>query len=351
MMPAVPPRLVEAVQTNCHIADARGAADLTLCIYLLQMRELYRWEQGIAALQPLPHKEVAGWLAEREALWASLEQRDYVPLPLDDGDTDPFDVAAVNAQLQSHGLVYGAGYVAAGRASFVLGQLERAEPRGDVELRVCGIELARGLSAPPAVLQGSTVLLRRESLQRWLWEKYEGWLLKRPHGPFQSALQAHGWARDGEEAVQRLAEAEAETLVLHETGEFEVGRELGPDWQALRAALPSRRADLYVRAARDHWADCRVTLPRLLQQRDGASLHFWFANLEGVRALRFPRLGSAYAAWCAGDQGAALRDAVVQGEAHWRRLCLQLLALQRSGTADAPQRIEQCAIAPQWLLA
>jgi hypothetical protein len=113
MTPAALPRLVQAVQTNCHIADARGAADLTLCIYLLQMRELYRWEQGIAALQPLPREAIAGWLAEREALWASLEERDYAPLPLDGGDIDPFDVAAVNAQLQPHGLVYGAGYVAA----------------------------------------------------------------------------------------------------------------------------------------------------------------------------------------------------------------------------------------------
>jgi hypothetical protein len=351
MKPAAVSRLVRAVQANCHVADARGAADLTLCIYLLQMRELYRWEQGIAALQPLPREAVAAWLAEREALWASLEEHEFQPLPLDSGDTDAFDEASVNAQLQPHGLVYGAGYVAAGRASFVLGQLERVEQHGDLELRVCGVEHARGLSAPPAALQGSTVLLRRQALQRWLWEKYEGWLLKRPDGPFKAALLAHGWARDGDAAVRRLAAAEADTLLLHECGEFEVGRELGPDWQALRAALPSRRADLYVRAARDHWADCRVTLPRLLQQEDGASLHFWFANLEGVRALLFPRLGPAYAAWCAGDRGAALRVAVEQGEAHWRGLCLQLLALHRDGGADASRRIEACALAPQSLLA
>jgi len=350
MTPAALGSLVRAVQTNCHIADARGAADLTLCIYLLQMRELYRWEQGIAALQPLPREAIAAWLAEREALWASLEEQDFAPLPLDGGDADPFDVALVNAQLQPHGLVYGAGHVAAGRASFMLGQLERVEQRGELELRVCGIEHARGLSAPPATLQGSTVLLCRQALQRWLWEKYEGWLLKRHDGPFKAALLAHGWAGDGDAAVQRLAEAEAETLLLHEVGEFEVGGELGPDWQTLRAALPSRRADLYVRAARDHWADCRVTLPRLLQQENGASLHFWFANLEGVRALLFPRLWPAYAAWCAGDRGSALRDAVVQGEAHWRRLCLQLLALHREGAADAPLRVEACALAPQWPL-
>jgi hypothetical protein len=45
--PAALATLVQAVQTNCHIADARHAADLTLCTYLLQMREFYRWEQGL----------------------------------------------------------------------------------------------------------------------------------------------------------------------------------------------------------------------------------------------------------------------------------------------------------------
>ena len=103
MMPPGIDRLVEAVQTNCHIADARGAADLTLCIYLLQMRELYRWEQGIAALQPLPRDDVAEWLAAREALWAELEARDFAPLPLAGQGFDPFDVAGINAQLRPHG--------------------------------------------------------------------------------------------------------------------------------------------------------------------------------------------------------------------------------------------------------
>lgn len=350
MTPAELSRLAEAVQTNCHIADARGAADLTLCIYLLQMREFYRWEHGIAALQPLQREAIAQWLSDREALWETLEQRDYAPLPLEGGSVDPFEVDAVNARLQPHGLVYGAGYVAAGRASFVLAQLEHAGRRGALELRVAGTEHARGLSAPPAALQGSTVLLRRHSLQRWLWEKFEAWRLKRPAGPFQAALDAHGFAHDGEQAVQRLAEAELEPLVLHEIGEFDAGRELGPDWQSLRAALPSRRTDLYVRAARDHWADCRVTLPSLLRQQNDASLHFWFANLEGVRALMFPRLWSAYAAWCAGDRGVALSAAVLQGEAHWRRLCLHLLALHCSGDDDAPLRIEQCLGSPQWAL-
>jgi hypothetical protein len=343
-------RLVDAVQTNCHIADASHAADMTLCIYLLQMREFFRWEQGIAPMQRLPNDEVGAWLAQRESLWTSLEGEPFAPLPLQGGSFDPFDAAAVNAQLRPFGLVYGAGYTAPGCASFFLGELLRVQSRDGIELLVSGCEHARGLAAAPAVLAGSKVLLRQESLARWIWEKFEAWTLKRQEGPFKAALDAYGFDRLGPAAVERLIEAEAETLVLHELGEHRAGRLLGPDWQTLRNVLVSRRTDLYVRAARDHLADCLVTLPTLLQRRSDASLHFWFANLEGVRALLFPRLMAAYSAWCAGDDGAALRDALAAGATHWARACQQFLTLHRRPGADGPSLVDECVESPDWVL-
>jgi len=76
----------------------------------------------------------------------------------------------------------------------------------------------------------------------------------------------------------------------------------------------------------------------------------WFANLEGVRASLFPRLASAYAAWCAGDQGAALRDAVSAGAGHWSRACAQMLQMHRTLGDDAPAQIERCLQSPDWVL-
>lgn len=349
----VPPslaRLVEAVQANCHIADARGAADLTLCVYLLQMREFFRWEAGFAALEPLPRDTVAQWLVKREALWESLDGRDFEPLPLAGQLFEPFDVAGINARLRPLGWVYGAGCVAAGRASFFLARLERIEQRGECEVWVSGAEHARSLAAPPAALQGSTVLLRRQSMRRWLYEQYEAWTLKRQVGAFKAALDVRGFERDGLLALERMVDVDGETLVLHELGEFEAGRQLGTDWPALRSALVSRRTDLYVRATRDHLADCLVTLPGLLAHGETASLHFWFANLEGVRGLLFPRLWPAYAAWCAGDDGAALKAAVEAGAVHWGRACEQLLMLYRHHGAAAPPFIDSAVQSPDWAL-
>ena len=62
--------IVSAVQKNCHISDAQFASDLTLCTFLLKMRELYRWEHDIPLTQmwvrPIPTRafRLAAWFAE-----------------------------------------------------------------------------------------------------------------------------------------------------------------------------------------------------------------------------------------------------------------------------------------------
>ncbi|MFN3785876.1 MAG: hypothetical protein ACK4RS_03445, partial [Thiothrix sp.] len=65
--------LIQTVQRNCHIADARHAGDYTLCIYLLKMREFYRWEHGISFQQVLTSDDVGDWLTRREAMWNTLD--------------------------------------------------------------------------------------------------------------------------------------------------------------------------------------------------------------------------------------------------------------------------------------
>ena len=107
--------------------------------------------------------------------------------------------------------------------------------------------------------------------------------------------------------------------------------------------LTRRRAELFVRAVRDHLADCLVTLPTLLERDAAASLHFWFANLHGMRQALFPRIAIAYARWRDGDGGDALRAADGEGAAHWRRVAKQVLALHE--TAGAEHAIEALASA------
>lgn len=314
---------------------------MTLCIYLLQMREFFRWEKGFTALQPLPRDALGAWLSERESLWGALDEQDLRPVPLDGRQFDPFDVARINTRLNPAGLVYGAGYLGPGHASFFLGVLESAGERGGAQLLTSGRELARGIHAAPAALSGGTIFLRREALSRWLWQKYEAWTLRRPPGAFRALLTHYGFEQVGAQAVERIVAEQGEALVLHEVGELAAGELLGMRWQEMRAALSCRGTDLYLRALRDHLADCLVTLPTLLDDGASASIHFWFSNLEGVRAELFPRAARAYAAWCDGDQGHALAQAASAGRAHWPALCAQVLGLYTAHGAAAPMHIRR----------
>jgi hypothetical protein len=326
-------RFARAVQRNCDIADARHAREATMCTYLLQMRELYGWEQGLALEAQPARAEVSRWLTEREAAWSALEEEDYGPLPLGGHGYAPFDAAALNRELLARGLVYGAGYGRFHRPHFFLAELAGDGMREGVRVLVAGRELARDISAIPAALQGETIFVRRDALRRWLWEKVEFWRARRPAGALASALEHWGLAAGDDAAFERMVDAEIETLVLHELGEARAGARLGAAWEEMLAGLADRRLEILARAVRDNLADCLSTLPALLERDARGSLHFWFSQLDGMRREIFPALGSAYASWRESGRAAALTDAIGAGAAHWERVARQFLS--SPGGADA----------------
>ena len=50
------------VQHNCHISDALHAGDYTLCIYLLKMRESFRWENALGFDERIDNDNIGRWL-------------------------------------------------------------------------------------------------------------------------------------------------------------------------------------------------------------------------------------------------------------------------------------------------
>lgn len=339
--------LAAAVQRNCDIADARHGGELSMCIYLLQMRELYRWECGAPLGATLHRRDVGDWIARREGHWDALAREPYRALPVGDGSVDPFDVDAVGAALAPHGLVYGAGQLAGGRAIFVLGEQLHSHAHGELQVQVVGREHARGLAAPPAALHGRRVLLRRDALVRWLWQQYEAHELH-PGGAFAAALAACGYREGGDAAaaLERLADEQLDVLLLHESGEHRAGRLLGPRWDALRAATGGDRLiEAYLRTLRDHLADCLVTLPAVLDRPSPAALHLWFATLDGLRLEVFPALPQAYAEWCRGDGGTRLRALASAGSRHWLALGAELAdRFADLGAAAVAQRLGEASV-------
>ena len=110
----------------------------------------------------------------------------------------------------------------------------------------------------------------------------KAWGRRRTPGALECALDAHGFRSDPAEALESMVEAETETLILHELGEHAAGVSLSPAWERMLDGFVERRAELFARAVRDHLADCTVTLPALVARGASASIHFWFAGLDGT---------------------------------------------------------------------
>lgn len=341
--------LIDSVQRNCHISDARYAGNYSMCTFLLKMREYYRWERGLPLTERLPQDQIGDWLVDRERQWETLESSDLQALPLARQTLDPFDAESVNRHLLPHGYVYSSGYGLFNKPHFFLGTLIRRERHGEASVYVSGREYARDLVAPPAMLRGAQIFVRQESVRRFVWEKIEEWQWrKQPDSPLSEALARYSAelgaeAGDMETLLDHITERETRAMILHELGEYHAGGQLsgplGETWEDMLLALAGSRAEFIARAARDHLADATHTLPGLLQDDDQAALHFYFANFNGLRKAIFPRAWDAYQEWLSGGRLAALRDVVAAGAAHWHettRRMLELFAARReAGSAAA----------------
>lgn len=315
------PNLQETVQKNCHISDANHAGDYTLCIYLMKMREFYRWENRFPYGSSLSKEDVGNWLREREALWDKMENHQYEPLSINGSEFEPYANAGINDLLNKEGLVYSGGIGYQSKAHFFLAKLERKEIVDDYQILVSAEEYARDLSAPPAMSNDKTIYIRRESLKRFLWEKSEeaGW--HKGESALGLALKAYGFANAAVEALDVMTESELQTVLDHEIGEVMAGKILGPQWQALLSHIPLARTELMLRAIRDHLADAISTLPKLMQRQNKAAIHFYIANLSNMRKHLYPKLLRVYQDWKKHQNDELFFDEICDDRQHWQDLC------------------------------
>jgi hypothetical protein len=335
--------LIDTVQKNCTIADARHARDMTMCTFLLEMREYYRWEMEIPYGARLPKDELGDWLNARESLWDTVEEEDFAPLPLNAAGIDPFESDDINRALIPQGLVYSSGLGRFRKPHFVLAELKRSEMRDGVQVLVAGCEYARDLIAPPAAMRDGAIFLRMDAVRRLLWNKYEEWQWKEKDTALGRAFSHYGFEHDIERGLDRMAEAESEAMILHEIGEARAEALLGEDWNAMLGQLTSRHAELLARAVRDHLADCLVALPTLLERAAFGSLHFYLANLSGLRRALFPTLPQAYETWLDSRDTAALSRVVKAAEAHWLKAARQLTATYHRDPAQGDAQLNALA--------
>lgn len=80
-----------------------------------------------------------------------------------------------------------------------------------------------------------------------------------------------------------------------------------------------------IRAMRDHLVDSLFTLPALVQADMAPSLHFYFANLGGMRRAIAPALLRSYRTWLRDHNDCALLATLTAAADHWSLLCEAVL--------------------------
>ena len=334
-------QLVTTVQQNCDISDARYAGDYAICIFLLKMREFYRWECGIPLTGPLPKDKVGEWLMARERLWETMDSMPYEPLALPGGSADPFDSDAINHELVPHGYVYSGGYGRFGKPHFFLGALTEKSVRSGHTVYISSCEYARDLVAPPAMMQGENIYLRQESVRRFVWERVEEWRWNRKNQAMAHALSCYDLERDTEAGLDRMMAGESESMILHEIGEGMAGKLLGDAWHEMLATLSRSKAEIMARAVRDLLADCLSTLPGLVEKEDAAALHFYFAGYSGMRKYLFPEAMDAYHQWAGKNDYRPLHRLIESGARRWSESAQAMLQLYQQDNTRADRAIEQ----------
>lgn len=314
-----------AVQENCSISDARHASDYTFCIYLLKMREYYRWEQNLSYEDPLDHKAVSDWLLRKEQYWETIENKNYNNIPLKESAIDPFDANQINAEINDSGYVYSSGYGRNMRPHFFLGEIEKKKTYKDYTLIISGREFARDITSPPAMSQGNNIFIRRESLRRMLWEKIEEWRWNKPANAMRNALRCYDFDTSPEQALKQMTEDVLESTCLHEIGEVMAHEILGKRWEELLISVSNSKAEIMIRAVRDNLADAISTLPELLEKSNPATIHFFMANMTNMRKSLYPGMASAYDDWNRSGNKTALRKLVKASRHHWQSLAESIL--------------------------
>lgn len=334
-------QLNDTVQYNCHIADASHAGDYTLCIYLLKMRELYRWENQASFSNVLEQKQVGTWLRQREDLWEKLENNDFKNLLINESEFPPFESNEINSILKEHNLVYSGGLGLNNRPHFFLGELEVYQQHEDYDLYIVGKEYARDMSAPPAMSVNNTIFIRKESFRRLLWENLETWRWNRPDNALGRAFACYDCETNLEQALNEMCDCEVNNVIQHEHGEIKAGKLLGSKWEELLFELPHSKLSLYLRALRDMLADHLTTLPLLLEQQHAPSLHFYFGNLTNLRKDLAPQLVQAYQHWFETGSFKQLEFMIEQGQKHWAKICHDVLNLHQQADKDVLEKIQQ----------
>jgi hypothetical protein len=298
----IPATLIEAVRWNCDIASAGQAGHFSLCGLLMRLRQLYKWEHGLAPWREPEVAAILSWIARREQTWDDLEGASWRTLPWGAAAIDPFAVETLNRHLIPQGLAYGAGLSRGLAPTFFLGELLEERRVGELTILILGPELARDLDASPALCQGTLIYARRQALAFYLWDHLSD-PTQQSNAYLQLALKAYKLTLkdllSDPEALQEQFNAflagELEAVIRHEMGEA-LEPSLQDAFPAVLQRFPQTRLELWVRTLKDALADVNDwgRLAYIVAEARLPSLAVMVAWRPGLIPALLPELAPAF---------------------------------------------------------
>ena len=348
--------IIRQVLQNCCISDSRYAGFYSVCGLALRLRNLYKWEKGLAPWIEKDSSEILEWIGDREEKWEDLEEKEFDEITILGRTYDPLDARGINGVLEPHGLFYGAGYVHSLKPTFFLAILEDKREINGYPVYILGPELARDLLTVPALSQGNCIILRKESAKASFWDQIF-YINKSGRYALSVALETHGLKEQHPKAIrgrlENIFSAEMETYIYHELGEIQdtiFDREI---WREVIAAFPHTPIELLARTVKDLLADTNEygTLRYITRERKTSSLAFYVAFRDGLIKELFPELKEAFQEFIQQGEWPIIEQAISAGYHTAKHFAEKICQLYRTGKQKndmewAENEIEKRLLAP-----
>ncbi|GAB6194261.1 Sfum_1244 family protein [Desulfocastanea catecholica] len=293
--------IIEDIQHNCNISDARDHGIYTMCTMVLKLRNLYKWENDLEPWQEPEPADLLDWIEAKEIYWETIAEEPYHQLDLDGCLFLPDDSSSINAYFSDKQMVYGVGYGRSMKAVFFLAEKIEQRTVAGLPVLILGKERAREMASPFAMAQDGVIFIRKESLRFFLWD-YIQELRSSCRNSFRHALQLYGLLQDGQLNQQRfkdnldnIVEAELDLFIYHEVGEVLQTTFDSSILQTIISRFPGSVYELVSRSIKDILADTHPggLLSHLISEKLETSLSFYVGFLDGLRKELFPEIISA----------------------------------------------------------
>ena len=286
-------KLIETIRYNCDISDARDNGIYSICMLVLKLRNLYKWEHGIEPWQEPESGELLDWIEKKENYWETIAENSYLPLVVKGEEEDPYELHEINSLLEEEGLLYGAGYGRSLKSIFFLGEIIRQESAEGCPVVILGKEKARELSSPFAMLQDKTILIRRDPLRFFFWDHIQE-IRSSCKASLNLALDRYGILKEGQldqdafrDRLDMIVDGEIPIFIYHEVGEFIQHTFDSKTLKKIISTFPDSAIEFVSRAVKDVLADTHPEgmVSFIIREQRDASLGFYVGFLAGLRRV------------------------------------------------------------------